>query len=661
MSQTIWNELDLKAIAMSRALAMDAVQKVGNGHPGTAMALAPCAYLLFQKHLRHDPANPDWFARDRFILSIGHSSLTLYIQLFLSGYNTTLEDLQAFRTKGSKTPGHPEYGHTAGVETTTGPLGQGVANGVGIAMAMQRIQDIVDNEQFASIYDPYVYVLAGDGCLQEGVSAEASSLAGHLGLDNFILIYDSNNISIDGDTDLAFSEDVLARYEAYGFEVFDVPKLQNGDIDIQKLDSALHLSRTRNGKPKFIRMQTTIAWPAPNAQNTAKSHGSALGADEISQTKDILGLDPSIDFFVDSEAMKHAHLVQQRGKNLSQDWDRELSKFQNDDPAAYSRLMALQRVNLDTIEFPRWNVGDKVSTRKASGKVLNELVRDNPGLWGGSADLSESNSTFIEGGGAVARNDFARANIHFGIREHAMAAIANGIALVGLRPYVATFLVFSDYMRPAVRLSCLMNLPVVYVWTHDSIGLGEDGPTHQPIEHLPTLRLIPNFSIARPADANETAVVWQVALTRASPIGISLSRQDLPVVTDPATALLAQKGGYVLSDGPNYKITLIATGSEVSVALEAQERLKQQGISTRVVSMPCYEWFKEQTKDYRESVLGIEPRVAIEAARSDLWLAICDAAIGVDEFGESADPNLLMRERGISAENVVEKVLEILG
>lgn len=660
MSQVFGNTLDHKAIAMSRALAMDAVQRVGNGHPGTAMAMAPCAYLLFQKHLRHDPGNPNWIARDRFVLSIGHSSLTLYIQLFLSGYDVSLDDLKAFRTKGSKTPGHPEYGHTDGVETTTGPLGQGVANGVGMAMAIKRIQAYVDSSNFSAMYDPFVYVLAGDGCLQEGVSAEASSLAGHLGLDNLVIIYDSNNISIDGDTDLAFSENVLARYEAYGFNVVDVPRLGDGDINLEALDFALSKARLRNGKPTFIRMQSTIAWPAPNAQNTAKSHGSALGAEEIAATKLVLGLDPTIDFFVDEDALNHARSVANRGKRLCDEWDTFFDQFQKEEPEAARKLVSLLTISDAFVEVPHWSIGEKVSTRKASGKVLNSLAKANPGLWGGSADLSESNSTFIEGGGAVTRDDFSKANIHFGIREHAMGAIANGMALTGLRPYVATFLVFSDYMRPSVRLSSLMDLPVVFVWTHDSIGLGEDGPTHQPVEHLASLRLIPNFSVARPADANETAIVWLKALESKKPIGLSLSRQDLPVITDEVTSKGAERGGYVLVDIDEYEATIIATGSEVSVAISAQKLLLDEGVKIRVVSMPCYEWFKTQSESYQTSVLGSKPRLALEAGTSSFWLSICDSAIGIDTFGESADPTLLMQERGIDPANVASRVRELL-
>lgn len=660
MSQNLWNKLDERAIAMSRALAMDAVQKVGNGHPGTAMALAPCAYLLFQKHLRHSPENPSWFARDRFVLSIGHSSLTLYIQLFLSGYELSLDDLKAFRTKGSKTPGHPEFGHTQGVETTTGPLGQGVANGVGMAMSIKRIQQVVGSGAFSVTYDPFVYVLAGDGCLQEGVSAEASSLAGHLGLDNFILIYDSNNISIDGDTNLAFSEDVLKRYEAYGFEVFDIPRLPDGDIDCITLDKALSEARVHNGKPKFIRMHSTIAWPAPNAQNTAKSHGSAIGAEEIARTKELLGIDATQNFYIDETALEHARTVKERGREQQQIWESFISELKNSEPQAYANFQSLFEDNLDTLSLPEWKIGENVSTRKASGKVLNTLVAHFRTLWGGSADLSESNSTFIEGGGSVYRDNFSNSNLHFGIREHAMGAIANGVALMGLRPYVGTFLVFSDYMRPAVRLSALMNLPVSYVWTHDSIGLGEDGPTHQPVEHLSALRLIPNFSVVRPADANETAVVWKESLKQSAPIGISLSRQDLPVVSDALTAQSAARGGYIIADSANYRLTLIATGSEVSVALEARELLEQEGIATRVVSMPCLEWFFKQPSDYQNDVLGNKPRIAIEAGSPQLWLTFCDRAIGVSEFGESADPSLLMKERGLSAENVLRVAKELL-
>ena len=639
---------------MSRALAADAVQKVGNGHPGTAMALAPAAYVLFQRHLRHSPSNPKWDGRDRFVLSIGHSSLTLYIQLFLSGYNVSLDDLKAFRTAGSLTPGHPEFGHTEGVETTTGPLGQGVANAVGLAMAQKYA--LGDSKNFLN--SQRVYCLAGDGCLQEGISAEASSLAGHLKLNNLILIYDDNKISIDGATDLSFTEDVSARYRSYGWDVIEVAKLPSGDIDIAALDNALRVAK-KSTAPTLIRMQSTIAWPAPKLQGSAKSHGSALGVDEIKATKAVLGLDPEVDFFVDEEALAHARKVEVRGTELEAQWNADFEKWSTSGDAAFTRYQDLiQDLDISAAKLPTWEVGSKVATRKASGAVLNALTEVSPQLWGGSSDLSESNGTLIEDGGSVTATAMSARNIHFGIREHAMGAIMNGLALSGLRPYGGTFLVFSDYMRGAVRLAALMGLPSTFVWTHDSIGLGEDGPTHQPIEHLASLRLMPNLSVVRPCDGNETAAAWSEILRRAVPAGLALSRQDLPVVTTSAQAMAGvAKGGYALNDVSSPDAIVIATVSEVEIALAAATALEIEGVKVRVVSMPCVEWFESEDAEYRESVLpaGVFT-VAIEAGVTASWYKFADKVIGIDHFGASADPKLLYKEYGITSDAVVAAI-----
>ncbi|MFM1786244.1 MAG: hypothetical protein RL228_194 [Actinomycetota bacterium] len=668
MTAFTWNSLDDKAVAMTRALAADAVQKVGNGHPGTAMSLAPCAYLLFQKHLRHDPKDPKWAGRDRFVLSVGHSSLTLYLQLFLSGYPMSLDDLKSFRTAHSQTPAHPEFGHTPGVETTTGPLGQGIANAVGLAMAAKYQKAQIDSKAYGDLVDPTIYCLAGDGCIQEGVSAEASSLAGHLGLDNLILIYDDNKISIDGATDLSFTENVAERYKAYGWNVLEVAKKSNGDIDVDALDSAISAAKRRNGKPTLIKMESTIAWPAPKLQNTAKSHGSALGKEEVAATKLALGLNPDEDFQIDDAALLKAREVANRGALINQEWQVKVAEWQKNESDSYARFQNLQTsLNLESIEtaLPTWEIGKKVATRIASGNVLNALVPVTSHLLGGSADLSGSNGTLIENSKSFSAENYAGRNIHFGIREHAMGAILNGFALYGLRPYGGTFLVFSDYMRGAVRLSALMNLPVTYVWTHDSIGLGEDGPTHQPIEHLSALRLMPNFAVVRPADANETAAAWFEILKRECPAGLALSRQDLPVVVDNKTALNGvAKGGYFVKENQNPQAILIATGSEVSLALQACEILEQDGIKVNVVSMPCTSWFDEQSKDYRSQVLPKElPAIAIEAGATGLWYKYTGhngRVIGIDQFGASAAPDVLAKELGLTVEAIVSAVKELV-
>ena len=666
-----WGELDDKAVSIARALAMDAVQKVGNGHPGTAMSLAPVAYTLFQRFLRHDPSDPQWIGRDRFVLSCGHSSLTLYIQLLFSGYGLSIDDLKAFRTWGSLTPGHPEYGHTAGVETTTGPLGQGVANAVGMAMASRYERGLLDPDAAwgASPFDHNIWVICSDGDLQEGVSTEASSLAGTQALGNLKVIYDDNRISIEGDTHYAFTEDVSARYRAYGWHVIEVAARSNGDVDRDALESAMEEAVAMTSKPTLIRLKTVIAWPAPKARNTAKSHGSALGADEVAATKKELGL-PAEDFFFPTEIASHVGKVAARGKDLRADWNKSFETWkstQADKAALLKRLVEGQLPTGWDSNLPTFSPDKEVATRKASGDAINALARTLPEMFGGSSDLADSNNTTIEEGGSFlpASSSMKHANpygrtIHFGIREHAMGSILNGMSLHGLvRPFGGTFLVFSDYMRGAVRLSALMNLPVTYVWTHDSIGLGEDGPTHQPVEHIAALRAIPNFDVIRPADANEVVAAWREIIIRKRPVGILLSRQNLPVIDRSkfASASLVSRGAYSLNSQPNPDVILIATGSEVSIALAASELLASEGISARVVSAPCLEWFSAQDHNYRESVLSsnVRARVSIEAGIAQGWrdlIGDCGVAVSLEHFGASASASKLFSEFGFTPEKV---------
>ncbi|MFG2024570.1 transketolase [Streptomyces sp. NPDC048825] len=682
-----WTELDQRAVDTARILAADAVQKVGNGHPGTAMSLAPAAYTLFQKVMRHDPADPDWTGRDRFVLSAGHSSLTLYTQLYLAGFGLELDDLKAFRTWGSKTPGHPEYGHTAGVETTTGPLGQGVANAVGMAMAARYERGLFDPEAApgTSPFDHYIYAIAGDGCLQEGISAEASSLAGHQKLGNLVLLWDDNHISIEGDTEAAVSEDTALRYEAYGWHVQRVQPKENGDLDPAALYEAIQKAKAVPDKPSFIAMRSIIAWPAPNAQNTEAAHGSALGDDEVAATKRVLGFDPEKSFEVADEVITHTRSLGDRGREARAEWEKSLAAWRTANP---QRAAEFDRVNAGELpegwesHLPVFEPGKGVATRAASGKVLQALGAVIPELWGGSADLAGSNNTtidktssFLPQGNPLAEADPYGRTIHFGIREHAMAAEMNGIALHGnTRIYGGTFLVFSDYMRNAVRLSALMHLPVTYVWTHDSIGLGEDGPTHQPIEHLASLRAIPGLNIVRPADANETAIAWREILGRytkefgkGAPHGLALTRQGVPTY-EPNEG--AAKGGYVLFDAEGSEgqsaapqVVLIATGSEVHVAVEAREQLQAAGVPTRVVSMPSVEWFEEQDQGYRDSVLppSVKARVAVEAGIGLTWHKyVGDAGriVSLEHFGASADGKVLFREFGFTAENIASAARE---
>ena len=668
--------MDDLVVAHARALAADAVQKVGNGHPGTAMSLAPVAYTLFQRHLVHDPSDPQWIGRDRFILSCGHSSLTLYTQLFLSGYGLEMKDLQEFRTWGSLTPGHPEFGHTAGVEMTTGPLGQGVATAVGMAMAARYERGLLDPQAPAgnSVFDHSIWVICSDGDLQEGVSAEASSLAGTQELGSLNVIYDDNRISIEGDTHNAFTEDVSARYRAYGWHVIDVAAASNGNVDIAALDAAMVAAKKETTKPSLIRMKSVIAWPAPKAQGTAGSHGSALGDEEIAATKVALGLNPEEKFAMPADVLAHARLVKDRAAKVRKEWNTKFATWQSSNPEQAKLLERLRAKALpagwDT-DIPTFAPGKDVATRAASGQVINAIAKHLPEFWGGSSDLAGSNNTSIDGGGSFlpASSEIKGAHpygriIHFGIREHAMGSILNGIALHGLtRSFGGTFAVFSDYMRPAVRLAALMNIPSTFVWTHDSIGVGEDGPTHQPIEHFAALRAIPGLDVVRPGDANEVAESWKKILTRGRAAGILLSRQNLPVLdrTDCEPASGTAKGAYILKDAQNPKAVLIATGSEVSLAIDVQSALASEGIAVRVVSAPCLEWFSEQDQSYKDQVLppSIKLKVSIEVGIAQGWHQLIGdggIAISLEHYGASADAKRLFKEFGFSVEAIVTKI-----
>ncbi len=666
-----WSEIDDQAVIVSRALAMDAVQKVGNGHPGTAMALAPVAYTLFQRVMTHDPSDPEWLGRDRFVLSAGHSSLTLYIQLFLSGYGLELEDLKSFRTAGAKTPGHPEYGHTKGVEITTGPLGSGFSSAVGMAMAARYEMGLFDPQNSTKLFDHNIWVIASDGDLQEGISAEASSLAGTQELGNLKVIYDDNRISIEGDTHVAFTEDVSARYKAYGWNVIEVAAKNDGDVDREALEVAMNKAKSEVNKPTLIRLKTVIAWPAPKAQGTAESHGSALGNDEVAATKVALGLDPAESFIVPQEVLNHARQVKERAKILRKTWDERFAQWEKTNPnesALLKRLRSKALPNGWEAALPVFESGKDIATRAASGKVINEIAKVLPEFWGGSSDLAGSNNTSINGGKSFlpANSKMSDADpygriIHFGIREHAMGAILNGIALHGLsRSFGGTFLVFSDYMRGAVRLAALMNIPSTFVWTHDSIGLGEDGPTHQPVEHIASLRLIPNFSVIRPADANETSVAWREVVKRNQPAGFALSRQNLPVIdrTKCGSAEGVARGAYVICEAKDPQVILIATGSEVHIAIEAARLLNESKIATQVVSAPCLEWFEEQDAQYKESVLPaqVKARVSIEAGVGSGWhkyVGDNGEVVSLEHFGASASAGELFKEYGFTPENIV--------
>ncbi len=664
----------------ARVLAADAVQKAGNGHPGTAMSLAPLAYTLFQRVMRHDPADPHWPGRDRFVLSCGHSSLTLYIELFLSGYGLEMADLAALRTFGSRTPGHPEFGHTDGVEMTTGPLGQGLSSAVGMAMASRRERGLFDPDPRwgDSPFDHYIYVIASDGDIEEGVTSEASSLAGRQHLGNLIVFYDDNEISIEDDTAIALSEDTPARYEAYGWHVQRVA----GGENISGILEAIANAKAVTDRPSFIAIRTIIGYPAPNLMNTGKSHGAALGEDEVAAIKKILGFDPDKHFQIEDEVLAHARQVVQRGARAHAAWQQDFDAWAKREPERrklFDRLAARKLPDGWADRLPSFDVDPKgTSTRKASGAVLSALADVLPELWGGSADLAESNNTTMAGADSFAPIDATTKEwtahpygrtLHFGIREHAMGAILTGIAMHGpTRPYGGTFLVFSDYMRGAVRLAAVMGAPVTYVWTHDSIGLGEDGPTHQPVEHLAALRAIPGLSMIRPADANETVYAWKAILERqgvwkSGPVGIALTRQNVPVLAGTSAAGVA-RGGYVLADADGeVDVILIATGSEVQIALKAREVLAAEGIGARVVSMPCVEWFAEQEQDYIESVLpqAVSARVSIEAGIAQpwwRWIGTAGRPVSLEHFGASADFATLFREFGLTHEAAVAAARE---
>ena len=679
MTLSGWTELDDRAVATARALAADAVQKVGNGHPGTAMALAPAAYLLFQRFLRHDPADPTWIGRDRFILSCGHSSLTLYIQLYLSGYGISLDDLRSFRTLDSRTPGHPEYEPERGIEMTTGPLGQGVSSAVGLAMAGRYTRGLLDPSAPAgtSPFDSTTWVIASDGDLEEGISSEAASLAGTQRLGDLVVLWDDNRISIEGNTAVSFSEDVTARYRAYGWHVHTVDLAADGSVDIPALAEAMTAAREDGETPSLIQVRTVIAWPAPTLQNTGKSHGSALGAAEVAATKQALGLDPEVDFGVDDEVLAHAREIGTRGAALRADWEHTYQQWRAANPESATlldRLVARQLPDGWRDVLPTWEPGTSVATRVASEAVINALAGVLPELWGGSADLGGSNGTTIKGGGSFlpagsplpGADPYGRI-IHFGVREHAMGAVLNGIALHGLtRAFGGTFLVFSDYMRAPVRLAALMGLPSLFIWSHDSVGVGEDGPTHQPIEHLWALRAIPGLSVVRPADANETAEAWAATLQNPGPVGLILTRQNLPTL-DRSGGQGVARGGYVIAeaDGGDPQVLLLATGSEVSVAIGARDILQAEGVPTRVVSMPCLEWFEAQPAHYREQVLpaAVRARVSVEAGSAQGWwkyVGTDGACVSVDHFGASAAAEQLFAQLGFTAENVAAVARSVL-
>jgi transketolase len=676
-----WTEIDSTAVDTIRVLAADAVQKVGNGHPGTAMSLAPLAYTLFQRAMRHDPNDVHWLGRDRFVLSCGHSSLTLYLQLYLGGFGLELDDIESLRTWKSKTPGHPEFRHTKGVEITTGPLGQGLASAVGMAMAARYERGLFDPdaEPGTSPFDHHIYVIASDGDIEEGVTSEASSLAAVQELGNLIVFYDKNQISIEDDTNIALCEDTAARYRAYGWHVQEV----EGGENVVGIEEAIANAKAETGKPSFIALRTIIGFPAPNLMNTGKAHGAALGDDEVAEVKKILGFDPDKTFEVRDEVIAHTRKLGERGQEAHEKWQTDFDSWAEREPdrkALLDRLTAEELPDGWDSDVPHWDTGDDaVATRKASNAVLDAVGPKLPELWGGSADLAGSNNTTIKGADSfgppsISTKDYTAhwygRTLHFGVREHAMAAILSGIVLHGpTRAYGGTFLQFSDYMRPAVRLASLMDIDTIYVWTHDSVGLGEDGPTHQPIEHLSALRAIPNLSVVRPADANETAFAWRTVLARGNgsgPVGLILTRQNLPILEGTDFEGVA-RGGYVLGDdgGDDPDVVLIGTGSEVQLAVEAQKLLADKDIVARVVSMPCVEWFEDQPSEYRDSVLppSVSARVAVEAGVAQSWHKLVGDTgkiVSIEHYGESADYKTLFREYGFTAEAVAAAAEEAL-
>ncbi|GGF32282.1 transketolase [Subtercola lobariae] len=688
MASLQWESIDEQAVNTARVLAADAVEKVGNGHPGTAMSLAPLAYLLFQKEMRRDPSDNEWIGRDRFILSVGHSSLTQYIQLYFGGYGLELDDLKKLRTWGSLTPGHPEYGHTDGVEITTGPLGQGLASAVGFAYASRFERGLFDPDAApgASPFDHFIYTIAGDGDMEEGITNEASSLAGHQQLGNLIAFYDSNQISIEDDTNIAFTEDVHARFEALHWHVQVVDWKKTGEYieDVHELFDAIEAAKAVTDKPSLIILKTIIGWPSPKKQNSGKIHGSALGADELRGLKEVLGFNPDEHFAVSDEVISHTREAVDRGKAAHEHWQQGFDAWAEANPERkklLDRMLAFELPEGIEDALPVFEAGKEVSTRAASGKVINGIAGVMPEFWGGSADLAESNNTTIESGASFvptehsthewSGNPYGRV-LHFGIREHAMGAILNGIVLHGnTRPFGGTFLIFSDYMRPAIRLAALMKAPSIFLYTHDSVALGEDGPTHQPIEQLTTLRAIPGLDVVRPGDPNETAWAWHTILSRrVGPAAIALTRQNIPTFERGdgeasgevfASAKNTAKGAYILAEAPNGTpdVIFIATGSEVQIAVEARELLKADGINARVVSAPCVEWFEEQSAEYREHVLpsAVKARVSIEAGLGLTWRPyVGDAgkSVSIEHFGASADYKTLFREFGMTTGSAIE-------
>jgi len=679
-----WTEIDSAAVDTIRVLAADAVQKVGNGHPGTAMSLAPLAYTLFQRTMRHDPGDTHWLGRDRFVLSAGHSSLTLYIQLYLGGFGLELSDIESLRTWGSKTPGHPEFRHTKGVEITTGPLGQGLASAVGMAMASRYERGLFDPdaEPGTSPFDHHIYVIASDGDIEEGVSSEASSLAAVQQLGNLIVFYDHNQISIEDDTNIALCEDTAARYRAYGWHVQEV----EGGEDVVAIEEAIANAKAATDRPSFISLRTIIGYPAPKLMNTGKAHGAALGDEEVAAVKEILGFDPDKTFEVREDLIAHTRKLVERGKEAHEKWQPAFEAWAQREPerkALLDRLIAQKLPDGWDADIPHWEPGSKaLATRAASGEVLSAVGPKLPELWGGSAYLAGSNNTTMKGADSfgppsISTKDYTAhwygRTLHFGVREHAMGAVLSGIVLHGpTRAYGGTFLQFSDYMRPAVRLASLMNIDTIYVWTHDSIGLGEDGPTHQPIEHLSALRAIPHLSVVRPGDANETAYAWRTILARGNgsgPVGLILTRQGLPVL-EGTNFEGVERGGYILGSGDGDggdepDVVLIATGSELQLAVEAQKLLADRDIVARVVSMPCVEWFESQSEEYRDRVLppSVSARVAVEAGVAQCWHKLVGDTgriVSIEHYGESADYKTLFREFGFTAEAVAAAAEQVV-
>jgi transketolase len=690
MTPLTWTDLDERAVDTARVLAADAVEKVGNGHPGTAISLAPLAHLLYQKVMNVDPSDQDWLGRDRFVLSAGHASLTQYIQLFLAGFGLEVEDLASLRTWGSKTPGHPEVHHTKGIECTTGPLGTGVANGVGFAMASRRERQLYDPSAVPgeSVFDHFVYVIAGDGCMQEGVSGEASSLAATLELGNLILFYDDNRISIEGETKIAFSEDVEARYAAYGWHVQHVDFTNGMTTYSEKVDElykAIEAAKAVTDRPSFIKVTTIIGWPLPTKAGSHSVHGSKLGGDEVAGLKRELGFDPEKSFDVEPAVLDYTRSnAAERAKAVRGPWEERFAAWRSANPdqaALLDRVLAHELPERVEAALPVFPADKPIATRAASGNVLGALADVMPELWGGSADLASSNNTTMKGVSSFIpadrsskefTGDLVGRTIHFGIREHAMGNILNAINLESLtRAYGGTFLVFSDYMRASVRLAAISKAPTVFVWTHDSIGVGEDGPTHQPVEHIPSLRLIPGLDVVRPADANETAAAWlQVLKNHERPAGLILSRQNLRVFdrsegSGYASTEGVAKGGYTLAEASaEPQVILVATGSEVEIAADARDTLEAAGVPTRLVSMPCVEWYTAQPDAYKASILPADvPKVVIEAAQPIGWRDVLDGtvtAIGIDHFGASAAAGVLYEQFGLTAEVVVDAAKALL-